>query len=262
MDFSGCAIEKIIASAMFFQELGVYLWLETFTNIYKRLLSFVSVCKWTGSNKQVIANNKKNTAKVTNSKSTLFEDIFIKDYTYFDIFTKKEIWQELAKIVDGNFEIISTKSYDLNSFKLDFIYKSINIDLFETDTKPLKINFNFKLNEPFEFSITLEDYLDRLMKFFGRKELEIHQADFDNKYFIQTNNTEQVKSLFEIKELSDLILKNDIYGIHCSIDKELEQTKIITIANRNVDKLEQLVSLVKVQQLLIDRFYENDLIKE
>ncbi|MEI6348410.1 MAG: hypothetical protein WCP69_10740 [Bacteroidota bacterium] len=197
-----------------------------------------------------------------NSKSTLLEDIFIKDYTYFDITTKKDIWQELEKIVSGKFKITRTKSADLNSFKLDFDYKSIQINLTETDTKPLKFEFSINLKEILEFNISLEDNLDKLMKFFGKHEIEIHKADFDNKYFIKTNNKKEVKLLLEKKELTDLIIRNDIYGIICNFDKEAQLTKILTVADRNINALDKLVDLVKVQLMLIDQFYENDLIKE
>lgn len=53
-----------------------------------------------------------------------------------------------------------------------------------------------------------------------------------------------------------MILMNDIYGIICSYEKESQSTKIITVANRNIDTLDELVSLVRLQLLLIDRIYE------
>lgn len=193
---------------------------------------------------------------MANSKSSWFEDVFLKDYTYFDISEKMEIWRELEKIVNGKLQITRAINQNLMSFKLEFTYKSIHVNLIESDTKPLKMLFEIKLKEPLEFNISLEDNIEKLMKFFGVKELEIQHADFDKKYFIQTIHEEKVKLFFEKKELTDMILMNDIYGIICSYEKESQSTKIITVANRNIDTLDELVSLVRLQLLLIDRFYE------
>lgn len=134
---------------------------------------------------------------MANSKSSWFEDVFLKDYTYFDISEKMEIWRELEKIVNGKLQITRAINQNLMSFKLEFTYKSIHVNLIESDTKPLKMLFEIKLKEPLEFNISLEDNIEKLMKFFGVKELEIQHADFDKKYFIQTIHEEKVKLFFE-----------------------------------------------------------------
>jgi len=42
---------------------------------------------------------------------------------------------------------------------------------------------------------------------------------------------------------------------------ETKTTKILAVVNRNIDTLKNLVEQVKLQLMLIDSFYENDLIQ-
>lgn len=58
----------------------------------------------------------------------------------------------------------------------------------ESDTKPLKIEVNFKRLVEYKLVISQEEILDKIMKIFGVKEVEVSSKEFDNKYFIKSNN--------------------------------------------------------------------------
>ena len=195
------------------------------------------------------------------TKSTLFEDIFIKDYTYMDMYTKKDIWQELEKILNGKFTIIHTKSNDLNSFHLDFEYNSIKIMMVETDIKPLKFEIELNLKQPFEFNISWEDNVDKLLKFLGKNEVEIGNKEFDSKYLIKATDKTLTQNILNKAGLISQILKTNTYIINCSYNTLKESTEILTVANRNVKSIEELLEFVKVQFLFIESFIDNDLIK-
>jgi len=182
-------------------------------------------------------------------KINLFEELFIKGQIYKNVSEKKNIWKEIAEKLDGKFIIKQTVSKDLTSFVLKIPYKDQIIILTETDTKPLKSKISLNLKERFELSISWEDRIEKIMKFFGSQDIEIGFSEFDTKYMIQSNNPD--KTIKILTNLKDLILKQNIYLISLRQEKN-QNHKLIITKDRNTKKLSEMIDFIKLNFKLID----------
>ncbi len=188
------------------------------------------------------------------NKINLFEELFIKGQIYKNISEKKNIQKEIAEKLNGRFIIKQTVSKDLTSFVLEIPYKDQIIILTETDTKPLKSEINLNLKERFELNISWEDGIERIMKFFGSQDIEIGFFEFDEKYLIQSNNSEKTVGI--LTNLKDLILKLNIYQI--SLRQENSQNhKLIITKDRNTIELIEMIDFIELNFKLIDNLAIN-----
>ena len=188
------------------------------------------------------------------NKINLFEELFIKGQIYKNISEKKNIQKEIAEKLNGRFIIKQTVSKDLTSFVLEIPYKDQIIILTETDTKPLKSEINLNLKERFELNISWEDGIERIMKFFGSQDIEIGFFEFDEKYLIQSNNSEKTVGI--LTNLKDLLLKLNIYLI--SLRQENSQNhKLIITKDRNTIELIEMIDFIELNFKLIDNLAIN-----
>jgi len=193
-------------------------------------------------------------------KNNLNYELFIKGQIYKDVSSKRELWQEAGNLFNGKLTIKQTISKDLETLILKIPYKKYNIELIETDTKPLKFILDLKFIRKFEFNISWEDTMDRFFKIFGKQDIITGEKKFDSKYLIKSNNESLLKKIFIDSEVKRLIIKHNIYTINCSYNKTKDKHKILTLSNRTTDKIETLVELIKLQFLLIDKFENNKVI--
>jgi len=126
-------------------------------------------------------------------------------------------WEKIADEFGGKFKLLATKNDNRNLF-----YQAINpnnIDHIETVSYSIEVKipflgeniliktseyvttkFSFEtLKNDFSFSISNEDYLDKIGKFFGSKETQIEQPDFDKKFLIDTNESNKLKDFLDFK---------------------------------------------------------------
>ena len=142
----------------------------------------------------------------------------------------------------------------MTSFVLEIPYKDQIIILTETDTKPLKSEISLNLKERFELNISWEDGIERIMKFFGNQDIEIGFSEFDEKYLIQSNNSEKTVGI--LTNLKDLILKLNIYLI--SLRQENSQNhKLIITKDRNTIELIEMIDFIELNFKLIDNLAIN-----
>jgi len=184
------------------------------------------------------------------NKINLIEELFIKGQVYKNVSEKKNIWKDIAEKLDGNFKIKQTVSKDLTSFILEIPYKNQRIILTETDTKPLKSEINLNLKENFEFSISWEGGIEKIMKIFGSQDIKIGFSEFDKKYLIQSNNSKRTTEI--LTKLKDLILKLNIYIINLQQEKS-ENQKVIITKDRNTTSLKEMIDFIELNFNLIDK---------
>jgi len=185
----------------------------------------------------------------TEDQSNLFYEIFIKGQDYKDVLSKKELWKLIAEKLNGEFKIKQTVSRDINTLILEIPYKNQLVILTESDTRPLKSEINMDLIEPFEFSISWEGGIEKIMKIFGSQDIQIGDQAFDKKYFIQSNNSQRTTTI--LSELKELILKHKIYTINLHQEKS-EQHKLLITKDRNSNTVEEIIGLIELNFRLID----------
>lgn len=191
----------------------------------------------------------------------IYEEILIKGQIYKDVFSKKDLWKDLAELYDGKFKIKQTISKDINSFRLEIPYKNHNIILTETDTKPLKFETKLKLNRKFEFNISWEDSIERVLKIFGKQDIKVGDKEFDKKYLIQSNEPGLITNILNYKDISKMLLKHNIYLLTLDYNKKDEGHKLMTIKDRNTKKKEIMIELINLEFSIIDFFIDNNLIR-
>ncbi|MDE5420877.1 hypothetical protein L3073_01505 [Ancylomarina sp. DW003] len=194
--------------------------------------------------------------KKLNNELDVFNEIFIKGQDYKDVRSKKHVWEELAHIFNGELKIKYTVSKVLYTLNLEIPYKNHNVVLIETDTKPLKFNVELDLNRSFEFNLSWEDYTEKVMKIFGKQDIDVGDERFDEKYLIQSNETELLKRFFKGRKLKESILKNNIYIVSFELLKNKGISNLLTVKDRNTKDINTLIELVQLQFMLIDRFIE------
>ena len=194
-------------------------------------------------------------------KANIYNEILIKGQVYKDVLSKKELWEKVADIHSGEFRIKQTISKDMSLFKLQIHYKNQNIVLTESDSKPLKIEIELRLNSEFEFNISWEDGIDRLLKVLGKQDIEIGNIEFDKKYLIQSNNRSLVLKLFNFEQIPQAILKQNIYLINLEYSSKNKLHKLIIVKDRNTQEVEVMLGLVNLQFAIIDFFIKERLLQ-
>ena len=190
----------------------------------------------------------------------IFEEIFIKGQLYKDVLSKKDLWKDLAELFDGKFKIRKTISGDINSFQLEIPYKDHNLQLTETDTKPLKVEIDFKLIRNLEFNISWEDNIERILKLFGKQDIKIGDKEFDKKYLIQSNDSELITKMLNFKKLNKTLLKHNIYLLALEYNDKKEIHKLLTVKDRNTKSKEIMIALINFEFILIDFFINENLL--
>jgi len=204
--------------------------------------------------------NEKSKQKTETDEINVFKEIFIKGQIYKDVYSKKDLWQELADLFKGKFKIKQTISKDINSLELEIQYKNHKLLLTETDTKPLKFEIELSLNQKFEFNISWEDSVERILKLFGQQDIKTGDKEFDKKYLIQSNNPDLTSKFLNSGQLKQTILKHNIYLLNLEYSEKNESYKLMTVKDRNTKNKEIIIELINFEFRIIDFFINNKII--
>ncbi len=186
----------------------------------------------------------------------VYNESLIRGQVYKDVLSKKELWEKLSELYNGKLSIKQTISKDISSFKLEIPYKDSFLILTESDTKPLKLEIELKLNRNFEFNISWEDSMERILKLFGKQDIQIGDKAFDKKYLIQSNDPELISKLLTSGQIKQVMLKHNIYLFNLEYSRKNESHKLLTVKDRNTNELELLIELIEFEFAIIE-FFEN-----
>ena len=203
----------------------------------------------------------KKKSKIETGKNNILKESFVKGQTYKDVYNKKELWRELADSYNGKFKIHQTINKDINSFILEIPYKDYVLILTETDTKPLKFETEIKLIEKFEFNISWENGIEKILKLFRKKDINVNDKEFDKKYLIQSNKPELIIRVLNTGQIKQSVLRNNIYLMNLQYSKKNKIYKLMIVKDRNTKKIELMNDLIKLVFSLIDFFINENLIK-
>jgi len=204
--------------------------------------------------------DEKSEYKTKTDDVNVYKETFIKGQIYKNVFSKKDLWKDLAELYDGKFKIKQTISKDINSFRLEIPYKNFNIIITETDTKPLKFETKLNLNRKFEFNISWEDSIEKILKIFGKQDIIVGDKEFDKKYLIQSNDPNLIKDILNYREISKELLKHNIYVLILEYDKKIKNHRLIFIKDRNTQEKEIMINLIDLVIKLIDFFVDKEII--
>lgn len=180
---------------------------------------------------------------------------------FIDISKKRDFWKELSEECNGVFKIGHTISKDLERLILQIPYKQYLIEFSESDTHPLKIESTLIANRDFEFIISFEDTLEKLLKLFGQQDIKVGDKVFDNKYLIKEKNTNFVGQILSDERIKTILLKNNVFSLGCNYQKKDNTLRLSSLVSRTINSKDELSDLFKLFCLTIDKMEELELIK-
>ena len=193
-------------------------------------------------------------------KENIFKQMFItRTQGFIDISKKRNFWKDLANDFDGVFNVKHTVSKDLETLTLKIPYKQYLVEFTESDTHPLKVNCKLNVNYKFDFFISYEDKLEKLLKFLGNQDIQVDDKVFDEKYLIQGGNPDLIKKVLMIDRIKIILLSNNVFSYNCIYEKE---TVLLTsLVSRTINSKAGLSELFELFCLTIDEMEKLDIIK-
>lgn len=194
-------------------------------------------------------------------KENILKSTFItQTQGYLDISKRIEIWKNICSKFNGKLDIKHTKTSEIQTLKLIIQHNKWELKFTESDTKPLKIEINFKKLVDYKLVIGQEEILDKIMKFFGAKEIEISNKEFDNKYFIKSNN-ESITLKILTPEVADKILNCNIYSLSYTSDSNESSSNLVAVIHRNVDTENAFTAIINLFIGIVDNLRANRVIE-
>ncbi len=201
--------------------------------------------------------------KSSDQKESLFKQMFVtRTFGFISVSQKKEFWKSTADEFNGELTIKKTIAGDLEKLILKLPCKKHTIQFTESDTHPLKITTELEAELPFEFMISYEDTLEKLLKFFGKQDIQVGDEEFDSKYLIQGKNTNIVKQILSGNNVKTILLKNNVFSFGCNYNKKNNTLILTSLVSRTVNSKKDLSELYKLFCLTIDKMKDAGLIKK
>lgn len=196
------------------------------------------------------------------NKESLFSQMFItRTQGFIDISTKQQFWKDLANEFGGTCMVKQTISKDLERLILQIPYKKYSIEFTESNTHPLRISCKMGVNHQFEFSISYEDTVEKLLKLFGQQDIQIGDDVFDKKYLVKGNDAGSIADLLAKSEIKAILLSNNVFSYSCIYNKKDGDIELSCLVSRTISTKSELSELFKLFCLTIDRMEILNLVK-
>jgi hypothetical protein len=170
---------------------------------------------------------------------------------YTDVFPKRELWKEIVKEFSGEFKVQYNSSKELERHLISIPYKDWKLMISVSDTKPLKFHIQFLTDFDFNFNITWEDFIERILKKFRKPELQIGNKTFDKKYLLQTNNSELFLKVIT-SSVQNVILTYNIYSLSYQTNIRKERSELMSVIQRHAGNKEMILELIDMFTSIID----------
>lgn len=179
---------------------------------------------------------------------------------YTDNFSNREMWEQIAEEFNGEFKIKHNSGNELEIHNTSIPHKKWNINISVSDSRPLKFQISFSASQEFNLILSKEDFIDRIVKKFGKRETELGWKEFDKNYFIKSKRSDLVKKTIT-KEIQQTLLKYKVYSISYQTDMNSRTAELISVIQRKAGSKEMIYDLIGMYKLLIDNFEEARIIK-
>jgi len=171
---------------------------------------------------------------------------------YLDVSSKRKLWKEISEKLGGRFRISLTSDNVIEIHRLIIPHKKWELKISESDTRPLKFEIKFKSNNDYELTIGPEDYVEKLLKHLGKREIEIGNNEFDNNYLVKSND--EVKTIkFFSKEIIKLLLKHNVYSLSYTTNTIKHTSTFMSAISRTIDEKIAFVELIYLHIKIIDK---------
>ncbi|BAX80087.1 hypothetical protein [Labilibaculum antarcticum] len=170
---------------------------------------------------------------------------------YTDNFSKREMWKEIAKTYHGEFKIKSDSSHALEIHNITIPYKKWQINISVSDSRPLKFRVTFASRMDFDLMLSWEDFMERILKKFGKPEIEVGSDEFDKRYLIKSSQPRLARQLLEPKFQKSL-LEYNVYSLSYETIVESKKAELLTVIQRRAGSKDFIVGLINMHIFLID----------
>jgi hypothetical protein len=166
-------------------------------------------------------------------------------FSWSEIDLLMDNWQKLAEDNQGQSKTIVIGDGTYRRFELKIPFSDGEIMFITDEHKPLKIKYSFSKRLGFEFLIYPEDFMDRISKLFGNKEIVTGDKLFDDKYFIKGNNELLLKSILT-SSLRNYLLENSVSNFKLEKVDDLEVLELnIMINELEYSSMNRVLNLFK-----------------
>ena len=179
---------------------------------------------------------------------------------YTDNFPKREMWEEIAKELNGEFKIKYNSGYQIEIHNISIPYKTWNIKISVSDSSPLKFQISFVSNQDFELTLSWEDFIEKVLKKLGKPEIELGWIEFDKHYLINSNRSDLAKEIIT-PEIQKTLLKHNVYSFSYKTDIATNTAELISVIQRRAGDKEMIFELIDMYKLLIDNLEKLRIIK-
>ena len=179
---------------------------------------------------------------------------------YLDVSQKRELWKQIGKEINGTFKVAHTAGQEFEILKLYIVHNNYEIVLTESDTRPLKFEINFDSYLEYELILSWEDAVDKLLKKFGKRRIEIGNEKFDNHYSIKSKDKGKTLNLLT-KDIIEPLLIHNVYSLSYITDTKNKKSNLVTTISRKVEDKEQILDLIELHKLIIDKLINLHIIK-
>jgi len=179
---------------------------------------------------------------------------------YTDNFPKREMWKEIAKEQNGEFKIKFNSGHGLEIHNISIPHKKWNIEISVSDTRPLKFRIFFSSLQSFKLTISWEDFIEKIIKYLGKPDIELGWKEFDKKYLIKSNRSDFVKKIFT-NEIQKIMLKHNVYSISYQTNSKTKKAELISVIQRQVGEKTLIVELIEMFKQLVDNMEKLKIVK-
>lgn len=110
-----------------------------------------------------------------------------------------------------------------------------------------------RANRKFEFSISYEDTIEKLLKLFGQQDIQIGDEEFDKRYLIQGKDTSVVTDLLSKSEIKTILLSNNVFSYSSSYSVSDNTLLLSCLVSRTISAKAELAELFKLFCLTVDQ---------
>lgn len=196
---------------------------------------------------------------MSNMKNKEYPDKIGPTMGYTDVLPKRQMWQEIAKELNGEFKISSTASQDIEIQHVTIPYKKWELDISVSDTRPLKFEISFSSSQDFEMILSWEDFIEGILKRFKKPEIELGWNEFDKRYLVKSNRSDLVKVVLT-RDIQEAFLKHNIYSLSYQTHPESRTAELVSVIQRQAGEKQFILELIAMFEKLIDNLFSSRVI--
>ncbi len=158
-------------------------------------------------------------------------------------------WQLISDKYNGNFRnilstspaIINPIETEIRRFEMTIPYGDAVMIFRTSENHHFKVEIKFQNKLDFEVQIYPEDFVEKISKLFGMKEIEIGNSEFDGKYIIKSNKPEIVLELLD-STIQKYMIRFKLYSFQLSSDDSSTLIILPFIREQEFNELEEFIA--------------------